>query len=290
MGNFQFLTLVMHLACTETRVLLDDYKDEDDIKRIEFKNEDEKSKLENKQKRIQEILPICFEIIEFMISILVQYSEYDNEESIIKDNVIYNTLKNNNINSKWILSFREALSETILALMEFITEKEIYKDTQNIKKIDNMIVLLSTKVLSSWLSEDIEMYKKEIKFVIPALIEIVKIRPKSIDFMPINNISLVFSEITSNEEYQEIFINEGGIKTLLFFMDNNNITLNDITVLNILITLINIVMLNPDHIKSNKTQWKKIIKYYNKYSYTKVIGLSVIRLINSECNTKEEKQ
>jgi len=125
MGNLQFLTLVMHLACTETRVLLDDYKDEDDMKKMEFKDEEEKSKIKNNQKRIQEILPICFEIIEFMINILVQYSEYDNEENTIKDNVIYKTLKNNNINSKWILSFREALSETILALMEFITEKVV---------------------------------------------------------------------------------------------------------------------------------------------------------------------
>jgi len=125
MENIQFLTLVAHLACTETRVLLDDYKDDDDIKEIEIKEEKEKLKLIKTQKRIQEMLPICFEIIEFMINILVQYSEYDNEENIKKDNIIYNTLKSNNINSKWILSFREALSETILALMEFITEKTV---------------------------------------------------------------------------------------------------------------------------------------------------------------------
>jgi len=52
----------------------------------------------------------------------------------------------------------------------------MYKETQEIEKIDNMIVLLSSRVLSSWLSEDIEMYEKEIKYVIPALIELVKIR------------------------------------------------------------------------------------------------------------------
>jgi len=52
----------------------------------------------------------------------------------------------------------------------------MYKDTQKIEKIDNVIVLLSTRILSSWLSEDIEMFEKEITYVIPALIEIAKIR------------------------------------------------------------------------------------------------------------------
>ena len=52
-------------------------------------------------------------------------------------------------------------------------------------------------------------------------------------------------------------------------LEDNSTTINENTLLNILISMINIVMLKPDHIKSNKTQWKKIIKYYNKYSYTK---------------------
>ncbi|ORY73027.1 hypothetical protein LY90DRAFT_503419 [Neocallimastix californiae] len=124
MDNIQFLTLVAHLACTETRVLLDDYKDEGDLKEIDLK-EEEKLKLIDIQKRIQEMLPICFEIIEFIINILVQYSEYDDENNMSSNNEVYNILKKNNINSKWILSLREALSETILALMEFVTEKAV---------------------------------------------------------------------------------------------------------------------------------------------------------------------
>jgi len=52
----------------------------------------------------------------------------------------------------------------------------MYEETKNIEKIDNAIVLLSTRILSSWLSEDIEMFQKESLYIIPALIEIAKIR------------------------------------------------------------------------------------------------------------------
>ncbi|ORX72593.1 hypothetical protein BCR32DRAFT_272230 [Anaeromyces robustus] len=299
MEDIQFLTLVTHLACTETRVLLDDYKDDDDIKEMNLKNE-EKLKIIENQKRTQQMLPICYEIIEFMINLLVQYSESDNNENINCNNEIYNILKKNNINSKWILSFREALSETILALMEFVTEKtEIYKETQKKEKIDNIIVLLSVRILSSWLSENIEMFEKEISYIIPALIDISKIKPKSIDIIPINNISLVFSEITSNETYQEEFIKQNGVKILLYFLENNN-EINENTLLNILITLINIVMLNPNHVQSKQTEWKQLLTYYNKYKYTKdsnitlysyliILELSILRLINSECNSENEK-
>lgn len=199
MDDIQFLTLVTHITCTETRVLLDNYKDKHEIIEMELK-EEEKLKLIKDQERIQEMLPICFEIIEFMINLLVQYSEYDNKDNTVVTNEVYTILEKNNINSKWILSLREALSETILALMEFITEKtvniyiykysylyyinklikfiyqQIYQETQNIESIDNIIVLLSTRILSSWLSENIEMFEKESIYIIPALIEIAKIK------------------------------------------------------------------------------------------------------------------
>jgi len=52
-------------------------------------------------------------------------------------------------------------------------------------------------------------------------------------------------------------------------LEDNNIEVNENTLLNVLTTLINIIMLNPEYIKSNKNQWNGLIKHYNRYSHLK---------------------
>lgn len=122
-----FVTLLAHITCAEIRVLLDETS--------------EVLPASDSSHRLNTMLPLCFDIIESIISFLVTASD---------DNASENGLSHDSL-----LSIRNALSSAFLAVSAFLSERwDIFELSNNASSLDNLPTIGSLKSYATWVAQD----------------------------------------------------------------------------------------------------------------------------------------
>ncbi|CAO3612994.1 unnamed protein product [Cunninghamella blakesleeana] len=132
--NANFPVLLIHLISVESRVMIDEVNDQ----WIKSRKHEITEIDEQKETRQNSMIPIYFEILEYVIEYLA--SQYDEE-------------KDSGIDSDILLKIRKALTEVMDAIMELL---RFMQDTaENEKELeDNMIAQASIRIISVWLAEE----------------------------------------------------------------------------------------------------------------------------------------
>jgi hypothetical protein len=220
MSNGQLLALIVHLTCAEIRLILDDT---------------EKIIVENR--RLDTLLPLCYNTIEKVVQILV----YDSESTL---NLDYSLLE----------SIRTAMRETFLAVIAFLVERyDFYTLEGESSLIDNPTCLLSLRAYSVWVSEETEGLSEELERLIPLVTYFIDCKPKGIENDPMIFLTPLLTNITSDNETVEFFINLKGHEKIINWLLHQKEIKDDLMVA-INSILINIVISCPKLIVGNSFQ------------------------------------
>ncbi|KAJ3295047.1 hypothetical protein HK104_003053 [Borealophlyctis nickersoniae] len=191
LSSAQFGTLLIHIACAETRVLLDDLPQRDVF---------------DDTGRAAHMLPVCYEILESAIAFLVGIEEGGGESGGVRINVP----------PQMLLSVRGALRETFLAVGAFLVDRLArYQATGNFAVIDNIITAFSLRALATFLGEETEIPAKEICEIVPLLVIASRQRLSSLDVHPLDFLTPSLTNITADDTTRPSFIDNGGCDAVI---------------------------------------------------------------------------
>ena len=139
MKNEQLLTLMVHSACTEIRIILDET--EQDL---------------NETPRVLAILPICYDLVHAVVESLI-------EQPQVALKLDYDILS----------SIRVAMSEAFMAVSLFLVERfDLYALEQDVSKIDNRTTMTSLKAYSEWVQEESNVGLDELERLMPYMVQL----------------------------------------------------------------------------------------------------------------------
>ncbi|KAJ3035102.1 hypothetical protein HDV00_004324 [Rhizophlyctis rosea] len=192
LSHAQFGTILLHIACAEIRVTLDDLPDTDYF---------------DDTAQPAQILPACYEILERTMRFLVD-GQYDESEVLASDN---------------LLSLRGALGEAFAAVGAFLVDRMTrYQVKADFKVFDNIVTAFSIRASATYLGEVTDLPAKEVSHVIPALVAAARNRLTSIDVHPIEFLTPAFTNITADDETRQLFVDCGGFPILVNYLHSTN--------------------------------------------------------------------
>ncbi|KAK5798846.1 Neurochondrin-domain-containing protein [Linnemannia elongata] len=155
----KFAALVVHLACVETRVLMDELADELSGTAATTKEGDVARQA---KVRKEQVLPLVYEILEVSIGYLVLVSEDDE------------LLKRGLFDATALLKVQESLQAAFSAVLDYLLDLQTSKDGTPEKLMSNMTYLASMRILSVWLTEDDSLHAQAVA-LFPTLEEVVRL-------------------------------------------------------------------------------------------------------------------
>ncbi|KNC96797.1 hypothetical protein, variant [Spizellomyces punctatus DAOM BR117] len=181
----QFVALLIHVACGELRVLLDDLP---------------VNSVTTPESQFVAITPVCCEIVDYSMRGLVE----ENGPISISVDVL--------------LSIREALHEAFTAISAYLLEEMAeYRSENDIGVLDNVVTASCLRALSSWLAEDDTLSPHEIRHIVPLLVLAGRRRMNSVGVHPMEFLGPAFVNITTDPEIGNIFVDEGGCAMVVDF-------------------------------------------------------------------------
>ncbi|TPX69843.1 hypothetical protein SpCBS45565_g02233 [Spizellomyces sp. 'palustris'] len=214
----QFVALLIHVACGELRVLLDDLP---------------VNSVTTPESRFVAITPVCCEIVEYSMRGLME----ENGPMTISVGVL--------------LSIREALHEAFTSNSAYLLEKMAeYRSENDIGVLDNVVTASCLRVLSSWLAEDDTLSPNEIRHIVPLLVLAGRRRMNSVGVHPMEFLGPALVNITTDPEIGNIFVEEGGCAMVVDFWS----TLDSQSPLKLALVsiLLNIVATNRKSVSADK--------------------------------------
>ncbi|KAG0307089.1 hypothetical protein BGZ97_000513, partial [Linnemannia gamsii] len=154
----KFAALVVHLACVEARVLMDELADE--LSSTAAKKEGDEARQANIRK--EQVLPLVYEILEVSIGYLVLVSEDDE------------LLERGLFDATALLKIQESLQAAFSAVLDYLLDLQMSKDGTPEKLVSNMSYLASMRILSVWLTEDDSLHAQAVA-LFPTLEEVVRL-------------------------------------------------------------------------------------------------------------------
>ncbi|OAQ33052.1 hypothetical protein K457DRAFT_153096 [Linnemannia elongata AG-77] len=155
----KFAALVVHLACVEARVLMDELADELSGTAATTKEGDVARQA---KVRKEQVLPLVYEILEVSIGYLVLVSEDDE------------LLKRGLFDATALLKVQESLQAAFSAVLDYLLDLQTNKDGTPEKLVSNMTYLASMRILSVWLTEDDSLHAQAVA-LFPTLEEVVRL-------------------------------------------------------------------------------------------------------------------
>ncbi|KAF9141203.1 hypothetical protein BGX30_005262 [Mortierella sp. GBA39] len=156
----KFAALVVHLACVEARVLMDELADELSGTAATTKKEGDEARQAKVRK--EQVLPLVYEILEVSIGYLVLVSEDDE------------LLERGLFDATALLKVQESLQAAFSAVLDYLLDLQTSKDGTPEKLVSNMNYLASMRILSVWLTEDDSLHAQAVA-LFPTLEEVVRL-------------------------------------------------------------------------------------------------------------------
>ncbi|RKO92423.1 Neurochondrin-domain-containing protein [Blyttiomyces helicus] len=237
----QFGTLLIHIACAEIRVLLDDLPESNNPDLLD---------------RSDHVLPICYEILEHAMGCLVD--EEEKGEGIFA--------------AEAVVSINGAFRETFLAVGEFLIGRWArYESTNDIAILDNIVTIFSLRALSSWLAEETTLPGKEVVKIVPLLVAAGGQRwgtfqcyfpfyqtLKSLDVHPMDFLTPALTALTAEELTRDAFISAGGPRALVAYLAelpaDHELTISVIGV------LLNVVVAAPPGVTDRDAAFREAVQ------------------------------
>ncbi|KAF9932839.1 hypothetical protein FBU30_007170 [Linnemannia zychae] len=159
----KFAALVIHLACVEVRVLMDELADELPGSSTTIVQPDKDSDEARQFKvRKEQVLPLVYEILEVSIGYLVMVSE---DEQLLEHGLFDATA---------LLKVQESLQGAFSAILDYLLDLQSSKEGSPERLMSNMTYLASMRILSVWLTEDDSLHAQAVA-LFPTLEEIVQL-------------------------------------------------------------------------------------------------------------------
>ncbi|KAF9586554.1 hypothetical protein BGW38_002311 [Lunasporangiospora selenospora] len=155
----KFVALVVHLTCVEVRVLMDELAD--DLSAQPAAQDSADSSIQAKKVRMEQVLPLAYEILEVTIGYLVNIVE--NEGSV--DQGLFN--------ATGLLKLQESLGGAFAAIVDYLKDLQFSASGRPEKLASNMIYLASLRILSAWLAED-DSFHGQVADIVAKLEEVVQ--------------------------------------------------------------------------------------------------------------------
>lgn len=156
----KFAALVVHLACVEARVLMDELADE--LAATAATTKKEGGEIRQAKIRKEQVLPLVYEILEVSIGYLVLVSEDDE------------LLERGLFDATALLKVQESLQAAFSAVLDYLLDLQTSKDGTPEKLVSNMNYLASLRILSVWLTEDDSLHAQAVA-LFPTLEEVVRL-------------------------------------------------------------------------------------------------------------------
>ncbi|KAF9916098.1 hypothetical protein BX616_004631 [Lobosporangium transversale] len=157
----KFVTLVVHLACVEARVILDELAE--DLPNVDCSTKSKgvfSSEEEIKQAKIrkEQVLPVTYEILEVSIHYLVRM-ETEPELGGLRGRPLFDATT--------LLKFQDTLVGAYSAILDYLKDlqQSVNYDPASLAK--NLLYLASMRVLSSFLIEDASLQTQALPLVEP---------------------------------------------------------------------------------------------------------------------------
>lgn len=181
--NEKLVAMIVHIACAEIRVILDDTGEEI---------------VENY--RLTNVLPLAYRILEGVISLLV----IESEDNLEMDYAV-------------LSSIRVALSETFIAVNSFLVERlDLFTLSPDLSIIDNSTTMISMRAYSKWMCEESDYEFDHVDRLIPLVIIYLSMdKFESIDITPIQFLTEILLMISYDAELVDSFVQKGGFKQLV---------------------------------------------------------------------------
>ncbi|KAJ3051553.1 hypothetical protein HK097_007433 [Rhizophlyctis rosea] len=192
LSHAQFGTILLHIACAEVRVTLDDLTDQD-----RFDDTD----------RPAHLLPACYEILEGTMQFLV---DEDGVGEVV-------------LTTDGLLSIRGALREAFASVGAFLVERMArFQARGDFHVFDNIVTAFSLRASGTYLGEETDVPAKEVNHVVPALVTAARSRLTSIDMHPVEFLTPAFTNITADDETRQSFVDAGGFPILVNYLQSQN--------------------------------------------------------------------
>jgi hypothetical protein len=261
LSSGQFVTLLVHMACAEVRVRLDDetlIRPKEEQRLVTATAENEKPLEESlaalslsKTETASLILISCLNIIEYSMAALIEAlpANLSSDSAIVELPLPFEML----------LSMRTAMAEAFMAIMASLVDRwEAYRESGDIQIMDNPIVGHSLRALATWLVEETEGDGDvdEIRAVIPVLIGICSLNFEVLSIVPLDLLSPAFNNITADEKTRKQFVEHNGVELLVSQLALKHVAIDDPAFLNsrvsLLGILLNIVVSDPEVVSTDK--------------------------------------
>ncbi|KAJ3103414.1 hypothetical protein HDU97_010160 [Phlyctochytrium planicorne] len=173
----QFTTLLVHAACTETRVRLDEFSKENVLSS-------------------EAVVTSSFHIIESFLASLIAADKSDETIHMAGDQ---------------LLSIRSASADAFTSFMASLLDRfDVFLEANDEKVLNNPIVISGLRALALWLSEETELPTPELISCIPCILAIcAREQPVARYF------GHAFVNVTSETELRDAFLASGGLKIIL---------------------------------------------------------------------------
>ncbi|KAF9085586.1 hypothetical protein BGX23_009533 [Mortierella sp. AD031] len=159
----KFAALVVHLACVEARVLMDELADGlSGSSPTTMATEKDADEVRQTKVRKEQVLPLVYEILEVSIGYLVLVSEDDE------------LLERGLFDATALLKVQESLQAAFSAVLDYLLDLQSSKEGSAEKLVSNMNYLASMRILSVWLTEDDSLHAQAAALV-PTLENVVRL-------------------------------------------------------------------------------------------------------------------
>ncbi|KAJ3412307.1 hypothetical protein HDV05_000965 [Chytridiales sp. JEL 0842] len=207
----QFTTLLVHMACAEIRVRLDD----DTLIRPAHTDSPESlsDSLSSLSLTIEDsfsmVLISSLNILEYFMAALIESLPTSDSQSVDSLPMPF----------EMILSIRKAMSESFMAIMASLVDRwEAYTQSGNLEVLDNPVVAHLLRSLAVWLVEETEGEGavEEIQAVIPVLINICNVDfEKCKGVVGVELFAPAFNNMTADEKTRKQFVDHGGVDLIV---------------------------------------------------------------------------
>ncbi|KAJ3085542.1 hypothetical protein HK102_014069 [Quaeritorhiza haematococci] len=174
--------------------------------------------------RCDHMLPICYEILEGVISHLANEEGEDEEAEQGKKEAKKNV--GGGMTVERLLSVRNAMRETFLAVSEFLTERMANFEATGdwSQSFDTLPAGFSLRALSTWLAEETSIKEKELDAVVPVVVAACERRLTSLSIHPLEFLSPCLDTITTNPQPLRTFISRNGHASIIRYLLDHNLS------------------------------------------------------------------
>ncbi|KAJ1564099.1 hypothetical protein HK096_009643 [Nowakowskiella sp. JEL0078] len=244
----RFALLVVHVVCTEVRLMIDTAGD------LHGDNSSSNSVImENEAtSRPRRMLPLCFEILEAVIGVLVKMEGGD---GIHEDDGFW----------KSIDSIRLALTETFGAVVAFLVERmEIYQIEENWAILDNPITAFSMRALGTWIAESPTEPTSDFTSAIPLIVAFLN-GDRLVSMAEVHAVEFLGPALTNlscDEAFRIAFVDSGGVQActkVLSATVSGTLNVSGDVVASIVGVVLNIVVVDAACVKVLKGVFEEVL-------------------------------